>query len=88
MIDGKQCLQYENWLSNPLVKSFVCKKVTKVVKDGKESFVSSSEKTMVLTTSFLFVIDIAHCSEKGYAIIESRYNYSSVESVRAGESLR
>lgn len=88
IIEGKQCLQYESWLSNPLVKSFMCKKVTKVVKDEKETFVSSSEKTMVLTTSFLFVIDIARCSEKGYAIIESRYNYSSIESVRAGESAR
>ena len=66
MIDGKQCLQYESWLANPLIKSFVCKKVTKLVKDGKESFVSSTDKKNVLKTTLQFLIYIAQCSEKGF----------------------
>ena len=49
VVNGKQCLLYESWLSNPQVKDFVCMKVQKVQKEGKEVFVYTSEKRMVLT---------------------------------------
>lgn len=48
-IDGKQCLLYECWLSNGQVKDFACMKVQKVQKDGKEVFVYTTEKRIVLT---------------------------------------
>ena len=48
-IDGKQCLLYECWLSNGQVKDFACMKVQKVQKEGKEVFVYTSEKRLVLT---------------------------------------
>ena len=34
-------------------------------------------------SGFLFVIDINNCVEKGYAIIDNRYSYASIETVRA-----
>ena len=48
-IDGKQCLLYECWLSNGQVKDFACMKVQKVQKEGKEVFVYTTEKRIVLT---------------------------------------
>ena len=53
---------------------------------GEEKFVSSSEKKMVLTKSFVFVIDIAGCSEKDYAFIDNQFNYSSIELVKASRT--
>lgn len=86
---------YANWFSNPHVKVYACKKVQKVTREGKEVFVSTGEKKMVFTkyglffdiliiSGFLFVIDIDSCPEKDYAIIESKYNYTQIESVKEG----
>lgn len=32
--------------------------------------------------AFLFVIDILHCAVEGYATIENRYSYDSIESLK------
>ena len=37
-------------------------------------------------SGFLFVIDINNCAEKGYAIIDNRYSYASIETVRASRA--
>ena len=76
-MDGKKCLLYSTWLAN---------RVTKTTVEDEEKFVSSSEKKMVLTKSFVFVIDIAGCSEKDYAFIDNQFNYSSIELVKASRT--
>lgn len=35
-----------------------------------------------MRSGFLFVIDILQCIEKGYATIESKFSYDSLESVK------
>lgn len=39
---------------------------------------------ILIISSFLFVIDIDSCPEKDYAIIESKYSYTQIESVKEG----
>lgn len=38
----------------------------------------------MMVSGFLFVVDIDSCQEKDYAIIESRYSYTQIESVKEG----
>lgn len=91
-VDGKKCLLYDEWMRNPHVKHYACKKVIKTKKEGKDVYTPTTEKVIVLTKSewrrgvtcsgFLFVIDILQCIEKGYATIESKFSYDSLESVK------
>lgn len=48
-VDGKKCLLYSAWISNPLVKHFACKRVAKKKVEGKDVFSTTSEKEIVLT---------------------------------------
>lgn len=48
-VGGKKCLLYDAWISNPLVRHFVCKKVVKTKKEGSDVFSTTAEKEIVLT---------------------------------------
>lgn len=53
---------------------------------GRKKWYSQSMDFFVILiiSSFLFVIDIDSCPEKDYAIIESKYSYTQIESVKEG----
>lgn len=66
-------------------KSFVKERMCLYQRERNKWYSQSMDFFVIMMVSgFLFVVDIDSCEEKDYAIIESRYNYTQIESVKEG----